>query len=69
MIDIIDDGIGISPDIKSKLFLPLVTNKPKGSGLGLSISQKLVSLNNGIIVYEDDDARTIFKIILPIENY
>ena len=39
MIDIIDDGIGISPDIKSKLFLPLVTNKPKGSGLGLSISQ------------------------------
>ena len=69
MIDIIDDGIGISPDIKSKLFLPLVTNKPKGSGLRLSISQKLVSLNNGIIVYEDDDARTIFKIILPIENY
>tara|TARA_Y100001954_G_scaffold235530_1_gene293511 strand:- start:250 stop:1290 length:1041 start_codon:yes stop_codon:yes gene_type:complete len=68
VISVIDDGVGIDSDMKNKLFLPLVTNKTNGSGLGLSISQRLVSLNEGIIVFEDNETKTIFKIIIPINK-
>jgi two-component system nitrogen regulation sensor histidine kinase GlnL len=69
IISVIDYGSGVSEDIKNKLFLPLVTNKPYGSGLGLSISQRLVAINNGIIIFNEVNDKTIFKIILPIEVY
>ena len=69
IISVIDYGSGVSEDIKNKLFLPLVTNKPNGSGLGLSISQRLVAINNGIIIFNEANDKTIFKIILPIEVY
>ena len=45
VISIIDNGIGVNKDITNKLFLPLITNKEGGSGLGLSISQKLIQIN------------------------
>ena len=69
VISVIDYGSGVSEDIKNKLFLPLVTNKSNGSGLGLSISQRLVAINHGIIIFNEENDQTIFKIILPIEAY
>ena len=69
IISIIDDGVGVNKEIASKLFLPLITNKKKGNGLGLSISQRLISINKGIITFEEDNSKTIFKIILPIDKY
>ena len=68
VLSVIDSGVGISDEIKNKLFLPLVTDKPKGSGLGLSISQQLVSENKGVIIFEEIQGQTIFKIILPINR-
>ena len=68
VLSIIDNGIGISDEIQNKLFLPLVTDKTEGSGLGLSISQRLVSENKGVINFEEIQGKTIFKIILPIEK-
>ena len=69
IISIIDDGVGVNKEIASKLFLPLITNKKKGNGLGLSISQRLISINKGIITFEEENSKTIFKIILPIDKY
>ena len=69
IISIIDDGVGVQKEIASKLFLPLITNKKKGNGLGLSISQRLISINKGIITFEEENSKTIFKIILPIDKY
>jgi two-component system nitrogen regulation sensor histidine kinase GlnL len=69
IISIIDDGVGVNKEIASKLFLPLITNKKKGNGLGLSISQRLISINKGIITFEEENSKTTFKIILPIEKY
>lgn len=69
IISIIDDGIGVNKEIASKLFLPLITNKKKGNGLGLSISQRLISINKGIITFEEENSKTIFKIILPIDKH
>ena len=68
IISIIDNGIGINEEMKNKLFLPLVTDKINGTGLGLSISQRLISINKGIITFEEENGKTIFKVILPIEK-
>jgi len=69
IISVIDDGVGVNKEIASKLFLPLITNKKKGNGLGLSISQRLISINKGIITFEEENSKTVFKIILPIDKY
>ena len=53
-IEIIDNGYGISPNIKDKIFNPFFTyNKSGGTGLGLNISQKIVQKHKGKIVYND----------------
>ena len=49
--------------------MPLITDKDGGSVLGLSISQKLIQINKGIITFEEENKRTIFKMIIPIEKY
>jgi len=48
-INIIDNGIGITEDIKSRLFDPFFTTKPigKGTGMGLSISYQIVTQRHG----------------------
>lgn len=67
-IEIIDDGPGIPDDIKEKIFFPMVTGRPEGSGLGLSIAQTLIQQHNGLIECESEPGRTVFSILLPIEN-
>lgn len=68
IIDIIDSGGGIQPELQSQLFLPFTTSKPTGSGLGLSITKQIIENHNGTLSYEsrDGDGCT-FRIILPIE--
>ena len=66
-IDIIDNGRGISEDINSMMFLPMVTDKPEGSGLGLPIAQEIVSRHGGIIKVESSSEGTTFRTLLPLE--
>jgi signal transduction histidine kinase len=44
-----DNGTGIAPEIREKLFQPLVTTKPtgEGTGLGLSIAWEIVTQQHG----------------------
>jgi signal transduction histidine kinase len=44
-----DNGTGISPEIRDKLFQPFVTTKPtgQGTGLGLSIAYDIVTQQHG----------------------
>jgi len=48
-INIRDNGVGIPPEIKDKLFQPFFTTKPtgEGTGLGLSISYDIVTQEHG----------------------
>ncbi len=48
-IEIEDNGQGIAPDLLPQLFSPLVSHKPNGAGLGLSIAQELISRHDGLI--------------------
>jgi two-component system nitrogen regulation sensor histidine kinase GlnL len=56
------------PDaIRSSLFFPLVTARPNGTGLGLAVSQELVNRNGGVIEFESEPGRTVFRMLLPLE--
>ncbi len=68
LIDIIDNGKGIPEDLNHTLFLPMVTDKPEGSGLGLPIAQEIISRHGGIIKAESSTTGTIFRTILPLEQ-
>ncbi|WP_096429284.1 sensor histidine kinase [Labilibaculum antarcticum] len=53
-VSVIDNGSGINPDIKEKLFSPNFTTKSSGMGLGLSIVKNIVENANGSIWVESE---------------
>jgi signal transduction histidine kinase len=64
-----DNGIGIAPEIRDKLFQPFFTTKPtgEGTGLGLSISYDIVVQQHGGTIEVDSQVGefTEFAIRLP----
>jgi len=69
IIEVQDNGPGISPEILSKIFEPFFTTKEsKGSGLGLFITQELIRDHEGCICVDSvADRGTTFIIMLPKE--
>jgi len=66
MIEVIDNGKGISEEVIKKVFDPFFTTKDSGIGLGLAIVHRLVESQNGIIsVRNGVNGGAIFKILLP----
>jgi signal transduction histidine kinase len=68
-ISIKDNGNGISPEIKERIFNPFFTTKPigKGTGLGLSISHQIIENHQGTINVISELAKgTEFTIKIPI---
>lgn len=72
VIQIADNGPGISPDLQSQIFDPFFTTKPigKGTGLGLSISyQIVVEKHGGVFLCESQPGRgTTFWIEIPVRQ-
>jgi len=74
-IEVIDNGIGLPKQNRSRLFEPYVTNKgTKGTGLGLAIVQKIVEQHDGMLALEDAppgpqrNRGALFRITLPVRN-
>ena len=69
-VHFIDNGPGISPDIKDRLFEPFVSTKQdKGVGLGLYVSYKIIKSHSGEIIYNDTYKEgAYFTIKLPLTN-
>ena len=68
-VEVSDTGLGIPPEMRSRLFEPFFTTKPRdvGTGLGLSISRKIVREYNGEIdVRANPDRGTTFCVRLPL---
>jgi two-component system nitrogen regulation sensor histidine kinase NtrY len=65
-IVIADDGPGIAPDEREKLFLPYYSTKRRGSGLGLAIVRRIIAEHGGTIDAADNQPTgTRFTIELP----
>jgi two-component system, NtrC family, nitrogen regulation sensor histidine kinase GlnL len=67
-IQVEDDGAGVPEELQRTLFMPLVTSKVAGSGLGLSVAQEMVARHRGVIEFESRPGRTLFSILLPLED-
>ncbi len=65
-INIIDNGPGIDEDLKSQIFFPMVSGSQDGTGLGLPISQNLISLHDGLIEFDSAPSHTEFRVLLPL---
>lgn len=66
VVSVQDNGPGIPEDLRENLFDPFVTTKPKGSGLGLPLVAKIINDHGGIVEFESQPRRTVFKVMLPI---
>ena len=62
-IQMIDNGQGILPEVLDKIFVPFFTTKPKGSGIGLSLSRQILRLHGGTLTaHSDPDVETVFTL-------
>jgi PAS domain S-box-containing protein len=65
-VEVVDDGVGIAPEDRERIFLPFFTTKPSGTGLGMSIVKKIVDLHGGdILVDSAPGGGTRVRISLP----
>jgi signal transduction histidine kinase len=68
-IDIQDFGAGIEPTHLDKLFDAFFTTKPKGLGMGLSVSRSIIDAHNGrLTVTATGKAGTTIRIALPSQH-
>jgi len=68
-ITVADEGSGIDEEILGRIFEPFFTTKPKGegTGLGLSLSKRLLEANNGSIDVETTPGQgSTFRMLLPL---
>jgi two-component system nitrogen regulation sensor histidine kinase GlnL len=65
-LHIIDNGPGIAPEIRERIFYPLVSGRGGGSGLGLTLAQTFVQQHLGVIECESRPGLTDFRILLPL---
>lgn len=68
MISVEDNGGGIPEHLKAHLFDPFVTTKVSGTGLGLALVAKIISDHGGIIECDSEPKRTIFRVLLPMQD-
>jgi two-component system, NtrC family, nitrogen regulation sensor histidine kinase GlnL len=66
MVQIIDNGPGIPPELQDKVFYPLVSGRADGHGLGLTLAQDFVSQHHGMIEFVSEPGRTCFTVLLPL---
>ncbi|MFZ5556267.1 MAG: nitrogen regulation protein NR(II) [Pseudomonadota bacterium] len=66
MVQIVDDGPGVPDEMRDKIFLPLVSGRDDGHGLGLTLAHNFVAQHRGTIECESVPGRTCFTLLLPV---
>ena len=65
-VEIADDGRGVPDDLAERIFLPLVSGRAEGSGLGLSLAQQVAREHGGSLGYRSRPGHTVFTLLLPV---
>ncbi|EPY02732.1 ATP-binding protein, partial [Magnetospirillum fulvum] len=66
VVSIQDNGPGIPDDLRPNLFDAFVTTKTTGTGLGLALVAKIVGDHGGVIEFDSQPRRTVFRVLLPM---
>ncbi len=62
-----DQGCGIAPEIRDKIFNLYFTTKRAGSGIGLAMTYRVMQLHNGTLDFVTEMGRgTTFRLALPL---
>jgi two-component system nitrogen regulation sensor histidine kinase GlnL len=64
-LEIIDDGRGVPEELAEHLFLPLVSGRAEGSGLGLALAQQVAREHRGSLAFRSRPGHTVFTLLLP----
>lgn len=67
-LEITDSGCGPSESVQKKLFDPFITDKPDGTGLGLSVAQEIAEQHGGEIRWSRHEKTTSFTVELPLAS-
>lgn len=66
ILEICDNGRGISPEVQKRLFDPFFSTKESGTGLGLSIAARIVEKHGGVLEFQTQvNHGTTFGVVLP----
>ncbi len=65
-LEIVDDGRGVPEELSERLFLPLVSGRAEGSGLGLALAQQVAREHRGSLAYRSRPGHTVFTLLLPL---
>jgi len=66
-LEVIDDGCGVPDALSERVFLPLVSGRAEGSGLGLALSQQVAREHRGSLAYRSRPGHTVFTLLLPMD--
>lgn len=64
-LEIVDDGRGVPEELAEHLFLPLVSGRAEGSGLGLALAQQVAREHHGTLTFRSRPGHTVFTLLLP----
>jgi two-component system, NtrC family, nitrogen regulation sensor histidine kinase GlnL len=64
-VRVVDNGPGVPARLRDHLFEPFVTTKAHGAGLGLPLVAKIVAAHGGMIDFDSQAGRTVFRVLLP----
>ena len=67
-VSIEDNGPGIRPEVKDKIFEVFHSNKPNGGGLGLTIAKQIIKAHDGFITFHSEPGKTVFSVFLPVAS-
>jgi signal transduction histidine kinase len=67
-IEVEDNAGGVPPEVAARLFEPFVSGKPKGIGLGLTMTRRAMEAQGGAVLYEPIPGGSRFVLRLPAVN-
>jgi len=66
-LEISDQGVGIAPEARQKIFSLFYTTKPGGTGIGLAMAFRVLQLHNGFIDFSSEAHQgTTFRVSIPV---
>ncbi len=65
-LDVIDNGRGVAEGLTERVFLPLVSGRSNGTGLGLTLAQEIAREHAGSLSFRSRPGHTVFTLMLPV---